>query len=336
METSKVNNDKKYFYGPERAPGLLSFLLEWLLMKKDLACMIFKLSGSELLGRVLTTGAAALAIISTVTIIAFISVKGLSTFIDNGISLKEFLLSSHWYPDRPLEEGGPQVGILAFVFGSVVVSTLAVILSAPLSIACAVFMVEIAPNWGQRLLRPAIEVLAGIPSVVYGYIGLSLLVPFIRENIGGLGFSVLAGFLVLSLMIIPTIVGISADSLKALPREWKEAAYALGSTRWQAIRLVLLPAARSGLITGIVLGLARAFGEALAVQMVIGNTRKIPASILDPVTTLTSAITMDMGNTPMGSLWNNALWSMGLLLLAISCFFIIIIRFVANKGGIAQ
>ncbi len=181
---------------------------------------------------------------------------------------------------------------------------------------------------------PAIEILAGIPSVVYGYIGLSLLVPFIRNYIGGLGFSVLAGILVLSVMILPTIVSISTDTLRALPREWKEAAYALGSTRWQAIRLVLIPAARSGLITGIVLGLARAFGEALAVQMVIGNTRKIPTSILDPVITLTSAITMDMGNTLSGSLWNNALWSMGLLLLLMSCFFILIVRLVVRKGGI--
>lgn len=291
---------------------------------------------SDMLGRLLSTGAALLTILSTIVIIIFISTKGLSTFIDTGISVKNFLFSTNWFPDRAVEEGGPQVGVLAFLLGSVVVSLLAVLVSAPLSIACAVFIQEIAPFWGQRLLQPAIEILAGIPSVVYGYIGLSLLVPFIRNNAGGLGFSVLAGFLVLSVMILPTIVSVSTDTLRALPREWKEASYALGSTRWQAIRLVLLPAARSGLITGIVLGLARAFGEALAVQMVIGNTRKIPSSILDPVITLTSAITMDMGNTPMGSLWNNSLWTMGLLLLLISCCFILIVRLVVKRGGITQ
>lgn len=305
-------------------------------MKKNLIYRFLDLSRSEILGRILTTGAAALAIISTITIVAFISLKGLSTFVNDGVSVKDFLFSTNWLPDRALEDGGPQIGVLAFILGSVAVSMLAVLFSAPLSIACAVFIVEIAPFWGQRFLQPAIEILAGIPSVVYGYIGLSLLVPFIRNHLGGLGFSVLAGFLVLSVMVLPTIVSISIDSLKALPQEWKEAAYALGSTRWQAIRLVLIPAARSGLITGIVLGLARAFGEALAVQMVIGNTRKIPTSILDPVITLTSAITMDMGNTPMGSLWNNALWSMGLLLLLISCSFILIVRFVVRRGGIAQ
>lgn len=291
---------------------------------------------SDMLGRVLTMGAALLAIVSTIVIIIFISTKGLSTFINTGISVKEFLFSTTWFPDRALEDGGPQVGVLAFLLGSIIVSLLAVLVSAPLSIACAVFIQEIAPFWGQRLLQPAIEILAGIPSVVYGYIGLSLLVPFIRNNIGGLGFSVLAGFLVLSVMILPTIVSVSTDTLRALPQEWKEASYALGSTRWQAIRLVLLPAARSGLVTGIVLGLARAFGEALAVQMVIGNTRKIPSSILDPVITLTSAITMDMGNTPMGSLWNNALWTMGLLLLLISCCFILVVRFVVRRGGVTS
>ncbi len=294
------------------------------------------LSGSERLGKILTTGAAAIAIISTITIVFFISSKGLSTFLVNGVSVKDFLFSTHWLPDRLPEDGGPQVGVLVFVLGSLTVSLLAVLLSAPLSVACAVFIAEIAPNWGQRVLQPAIEILAGIPSVVYGYIGLSVLVPFIRNNFGGLGFSVLAGFLVLSVMILPTIVSISTDTLRALPGEWKEAAYALGATRWQAIRMVLLPAARSGIMTAIVLGLARAFGEALAVQMVIGNTRKIPGSIMDPVITLTSAITMDMGNTPMGSLWNNSLWSMGLLLLLMSFFFIVMIRFIALKGGASR
>ncbi|OPX84117.1 MAG: Phosphate transport system permease protein PstC [Pelotomaculum sp. PtaB.Bin104] len=303
-------------------------------MKNSFVHKYLNLGGSESLGRFLTTVAAIIAIVSTITIVVFISLKGLSTFTTNGVSIKEFLFSSNWLPDRSLAEGGPQVGVLAFIFGSLIVSMLAVLVSGPLSITCAVFIVEIAPFWGQRFLQPAIELLAGIPSVVYGYIGLSVLVPFIRDNIGGLGFSVLAGFLVLSVMILPTIVSILVDSLKSLPRDYKEASLALGSTRWQAIRHVLIPAARSGLVTGIVLGLARAFGEALAVQMVIGNTRTIPTSILDPVITLTSAITMDMGNTPMGSLWNNTLWSMGLLLLFMSFVFILVVRYGVRKGGI--
>lgn len=289
---------------------------------------------SERLGRLFSFLCAGLVIVLTVAIIYFISTKGLSTFFVNGVSIKEFLFGTQWWPDRPPEQGGPVVGSFPFILGSIIVSLLAVCLSAPLSVIVAVFMAEIAPGWGQRLIQPAIELLAGIPSVVYGYIGLSVLVPFIRNEFGGQGFSIMAGFLVLSVMILPTVISVSTDSLRALPIQWKHAAFALGSTRWQTIRMVLIPAARSGIITGIVLGLARAFGEALAVQMVIGNVRKIPSSILDPVITLTSAITMDMGYTVMGSLWNNALWSMALILLLMSFFFILIIRVVSRRGAI--
>ncbi|MCL6448243.1 MAG: phosphate ABC transporter permease subunit PstC [Armatimonadetes bacterium] len=287
---------------------------------------------SEMAGKALAFLCAGLVIVLTGAIIYFLGSKGLSTFFINGVSIKEFLLGTQWWPDRPPEQGGPVVGSFPFILGSVIVSLLAVCLSAPLSIIVAVFMVEIAPAWGQRLIQPAIELLAGIPSVVYGYIGLSVLVPFIRNEFGGQGFSILAGFLVLSVMILPTIISVSTDSLRALPEQWKHAAVALGSTRWQTIRMVLVPAARSGIITGVVLGLARAFGEALAVQMVIGNVRQVPSSILDPVITLTSAITMDMGYTIMGSLWNNALWSMALILLIMSFFFILVIRLVSRKG----
>lgn len=288
-------------------------------------------SRAEAFGRNLAFSCAALAIIITVAIIAFIAAKGLSTFLVNGASVKEFLFGRQWIPDRPVEQGGPLIGAFSMIVGSISVSLLAVVLGTPLGIMVAVFMTEIAPYWGQRILQPAIELLAGIPSVVYGYIGLSTLVPFIRNHFGGQGFSLLAGFLVLSVMILPTIISISSDSLRSLPRQWKEASVSLGATRWHTIFYVLLPAARAGILTGVVLGLARAFGEALAVQMVIGNTRQIPHSILDPIATLTSAITLDMGYTVMGTLWNNALWSMGLLLLTMSFLFIVIIRLVVKR-----
>jgi phosphate transport system permease protein len=180
---------------------------------------------------------------------------------------------------------------------------------------------------------PAIELFVGIPSVVYGWIGLSVLVPFIRKGVGGLGFSVLAGGIVLTIMIFPTIASIAADTLRVLPIEYREASYALGATRWQTIRKALLPAAMPGILTGVILGLARAFGEALAVQMVIGNSIRFPGGILDSTTTLTSIITMDMGNTIQGSVWNNALWSMALLLLLISFVFILLIRKISSRGS---
>ncbi len=283
-------------------------------------------------GRALSFVCAGLVIILTASIIYFVGVKGLSTFFFGGASVKDFLLGTRWLPEPSPEQGGASIGSLPFILGSIIISLCAVCISAPLSIIVAVFITEIAPSWGRKFIQPTVELLAGIPSVVYGYIGLSVIVPFIRDTFGGQGFSVMAGFLVLSVMILPTIISISTESLRALPDQWKHAAIALGSTRWQTIRLVLIPAARSGLVTGIVLGLARAFGEALAVQMVIGNVRQIPTSILDPAITLTSAITMDMGYTVMGSLWNNALWSMALILLSISFFFILIIRLISRKG----
>lgn len=284
----------------------------------------------ELKGYVLTLSCALVAIALTASIILFLSWKGLSVF-SHHINLTD-LFSVEWWPDRPQDAGGPQVGILTFVFGSVLTSVLAAFVSAPFGITVAVFMSEISPKLGQRILQPVIELLAGIPSVVYGYIGLSVLVPFVRENMGGTGFSLLAGVLVLSVMILPTIATVSTDALRALPGSLKEAASALGATRWQAIRMVLLPTARAGILMGIVLGLARAFGEALAVQMVIGNKREIPHSILDPLITLTSGITMDMGNTVQGSLWNDTLWFMALILLVISFLFISVIRMLGKKG----
>lgn len=279
---------------------------------------------------------AGLVVLLTASIIYFIASKGLATFFSNGISLKDFLTGSRWSPEPTPDLPKPLVGSLPLISGSLVISLLAVCVSAPLSIIVAVFITQIAPAWGRKFIQPTIELLAGIPSVVYGFIGISVLVPFIRNHFGGQGqgFSVLAGFLVLSVMILPTIISVLTESLRALPEEWKHAAYALGSTRWQTIRMVLIPAARPGLITGVVLGMARAFGEALAVQMVIGNVRQIPTSILDPAITLTSAITMDMGYTVMGSLWNNALWSMALILLMISFFFIISIRMIGRRGDL--
>ena len=289
---------------------------------------------TDRLSKWLSFACAGLVVILTVSILYFISSKGLATFFVNDVSIKEFLLGDRWSPEPSPGQGKPLVGSLPLTSGSLIISFLAACVSAPLSIVVAVFITEIAPGWGRKLIQPTIELLAGIPSVVYGYIGLSVLVPLIRNYIGGQGFSVLAGFLVLSVMILPTIISVSTESLRALPEQWKHAAYALGSTRWQTIRMVLIPAARSGLITGVVLGLARAFGEALAVQMVIGNVRKVPDSFLDPAITLTSAITMDMGYTVMGSLWNNALWSMALILLLISFFSILTIRLVSKRGAI--
>lgn len=189
------------------------------------------------------------------------------------------------------------------------------------------------PELGKESVSsPVIELLVGIPSVVYGFIGLTVLVPFIAQfKSSGTGHSLLAGTIVLSVMILPTITSISADAMASLPKSLREGSYALGATRWQTIRKVLVPAAFPTLMTAVVLGMARAFGEALAVQMVIGNTRVLPESLFDTAGTLTTIITLNMGHTTYGSVENNTLWSMGLVLLVMSFLFILLIRYLSSR-----
>ena len=190
----------------------------------------------------------------------------------------------------------------------------------------------ISPKLGNRVLQPAMELFVGIPSVVYGWIGITVLIPALKGVFGGVGFSLIAGILVLSIMILPTITSIASDAIKTIPRQYIEASYGLGATRWQTIIKVIIPATKNGILTGVVLGIARAFGEALAVQMVIGNSTKIAKGLYDTTSTITSAITMDMANTLFGTQWNNALWSLSFLLLVISFIFILIIRAIGKRG----
>lgn len=282
----------------------------------------------EVRGKILVFLSAIIMIAATISITIFIGQKGLQAFISNGVSLIEFLTSKIWNPSN---QPNPAYGALPFIFGSFAVTFLSALVAAPLGIGAAIFMTEIAPSWGRKILQPVIELLVGIPSVVYGFIGLTVLVPFVRNHVGGLGFSLLSGMIVLSIMILPTITTIATDAMASIPKALREGSYALGATRWQTIRKVLIPAAMPSLLTAIVLGMARAFGEALAVQMVIGNVSKFPQGLLDASATLTTIITLNMGNTTFGSVENNVLWSMGLILLIISFIFILIIRYLSAR-----
>ncbi|RDI43966.1 phosphate ABC transporter membrane protein 1 (PhoT family) [Falsibacillus pallidus] len=285
-----------------------------------------KMNG-EFRGRMLVTLCAVIMIAATIAITIFLGTKGLQAFFKNGVNPIEFLTSSDW---NPLKEN-PEYGALTFIVGSFAVTVLSAIIAAPLGIGAAIFMTEIAPSWGRKILQPIVELLVGIPSVVYGFIGLTVLVPFVRSHIGGLGFGLLSGTIVLSVMILPTVTTIATDAMATLPKNLREGSLALGATRWQTIKKVLIPAALPSLLTAIVLGMARAFGEALAVQMVIGNSRDLPTSILDTAATLTTIITLNMGNTTYGSVENNTLWSMGLILLIMSFGFILLIRYLASR-----
>jgi phosphate transport system permease protein len=231
-------------------------------------------------------------------------------------------------------------GLLPFIAGTLAVMFVAAIIATPLSVGLALFMAEVAPRWARSITQPAMEVFVGIPSVVYGWLGLTLLVPFLRDNFESLGFSLgfswFAGSLVLALMILPTITSVALDAFTTVPAEMRGASLALGTTRWQTIRHVLIPAAVGGVATGVVLGMMRAAGEALAVQMVIGNRPILPTSLTQPITTLTSQITLDMGNTVAGEPWNQALWTMGLVLLVISFSFVAIVRRLARRSVIGR
>ncbi|MEO0077675.1 MAG: phosphate ABC transporter permease subunit PstC [candidate division WOR-3 bacterium] len=205
------------------------------------------------------------------------------------VGVWKFIASTHWAPTKG------QFGILPMIVGSIEVTILAVIIGAVMGLACAMFLAEFAPRWSVRILKPMIELLAGIPSVVYGFIGVVVLVPWIRNTFGGPGFSVLASAIILGIMILPTVIAISLDALQAVPPMYKEGSLALGATRWQTLYRVMLPAARSGIIASLILGMGRAIGETMAVIMVAGNALTLPTSVLQPVRTLTSNIALEMG-----------------------------------------
>lgn len=267
----------------------------------------------------------------TIIIGAFLIYKGSDTFLVFGHTLWEFLGSAEWEPVDNAEGGGA-VGALIFIAGSLCVCGLALLIATPFALGSAIFMTQISPRIGEKFYRPVVEIFAGIPSVVYGWVGLTVLVPAIRVVFDRqVGHSVLAAGIVLSVMIFPTIASVSADALGAVPATCRDAAYGLGSTRWQAIWRVMVPAAKSGIVTGVVLGLARAFGEALAVAMVIGQTTALPTSVFSTTKTLTTEIAAQMGNAMEGGELKAALWTMAALLFLISLFFIVLIHLVSDR-----
>lgn len=269
--------------------------------------------------RYLFIACAFLMTVIILSIIIFVGQQGLMTFKD--VSPTEFFLHSKWDPMAG------QFGAFSFIMGSILVALLSILLGAPLGLAGAVFMARIAPNWLREIMRPATDLYVAIPSIVYGYVGLTVLVPFIRTNFHvPTGFGLLVAGIILAIMILPTIISISEDSIRSVPRMLEEASLALGATRWQTIRRVLLPAALPGILTSIVLAMARAVGETMAVQMVIGNTPQLAQSLFTPTATLTSEVVVEMGNTPFGSAWGNSLFLMALVLLLMSLLMIIAIR----------
>lgn len=262
----------------------------------------------------------------TLVIGAFLAYKGSGTFLIFKHTLSEFIGSTNWGPVDN-SSGGGTVGALIFICGSLATCGLALLIATPLSLGSAIFMTEISPKFGEKFFRPVVQIFAGIPSVVYGWVGLTVLVPAIKAIFHvQVGQSILAAGLVLAVMIFPTITSMASDAIAAVPKTNRDGAYGLGSTRWQAIYRVIVPAAKSGIISSIIMGLARAFGEALAVTMVIGQTTAMPHGLLSRSKTITTEIAAQMGNAMEGGELKTALWTLALLLFLISLLFIWIIH----------
>jgi phosphate ABC transporter, permease protein PstC len=260
--------------------------------------------------------AAISSILIILLIIAFIFQEGIPA-IEN-IGLLKFIFGMVWNPSYNI------YGIFPMIVGSLYMMALALVMAIPFAIFGAIFLSEVAPPVMRRVLKPTIQTLAGIPSVIYGFFGLIVLVPFMRVHFGGSGFSLMTASLILTVMILPTILSVSEDALKSVPLEYKEASLALGATHWQTIKNVIFPAAIPGVLTGIILGMGRAIGETMAVIMVAGNVPQIPGSIFEPVRALTSNIAIEMGYAT--GLHYEALFATGIVLLGM----IVILLLVAN------
>jgi len=222
------------------------------------------------------------------------------------------LFGTRWYPTFDL------FGTLPLILGSTLVTVTAIAIALPLGVATAVFVREVAPGWAREILKPMIEVLAGIPSVVLGFFGMTLIAPLVRETLGApTGLTAFTGALILAYMALPTLISVAEDALDAVPKSYRDAGLAMGATQWQTIWRVVVPAARSGIVTAVMLGMGRAIGETMAVMMVTGNAARMPLtldSLFRPVRTMTATVAAEMGEVAQGSTHYHALFGIGVIL----------------------
>ena len=262
-------------------------------------------------GVITAAGLSAVGIIGMIFI--FLLREGLPAFVN--VPPSEFL-STRWYP---IED---KFGLLPLLVGSLLVTVGAVVIAVPLGILTAVYLGEIAPKWQRELLKPLIELLAGIPSIILGFLGWVVLAPLVQNLGAGTGLTAFTGSLILAYMALPTIISIAEDALYSVPKEYRDGALAIGATQWQTIWRVVLPAARSGIVIAIMLGIGRAIGETMAVMMVTGNAANIPAlgpgMFFEPVRTMTATIAAEMGEVAKGSTHYQTLFAIGIVLFVIT------------------
>ncbi len=268
-------------------------------------------------------------------IIAFISDKykaqnfnGKIITVEN-VNVGSFLGGKQWFPTA---EPAAQLGALPLILGTLWVSFCAILLALPLGLATAIYMAEIANEKVRNIMKPVIELLAGIPSVVYGFFGLVVIVPLIQDVFNlPVGETALSGSIILGIMALPTIITISEDALRTTPKAMKEASLALGATNWQTIYRVIIPYSISGITAAAILGIGRAVGETMAVLMVTGNASVIPHTILEPVRTIPATIAAELGEAPQGGMHFKALFALGCILFIITLIINLSVEFISAK-----
>ncbi|MCI5866962.1 MAG: phosphate ABC transporter permease subunit PstC [Methanosphaera sp.] len=265
-----------------------------------------------------------ISIIIILLIIGFILVEAAPAI--QQVGLVNFIFGTVWNPKAD------QYGVFTMIISSLEMIAISLIIAIPLAVGCAIFTTQYANNTMQKIIKPTIQTLAAIPSVIYGFFALVVVVPFIRTTFNTTGFSLIAASIILAIMILPTIITISEDSIKAVPGSYNEISTALGATKWQTIKKVIIPTALPGIMTAIILAMGRAIGETMAVIMIAGNVAQIPSSIFDPVRSLTSNIALEMGYAI--DLHYNALFATAAILLVIIMVLILIADYVQKKTKI--
>ena len=245
------------------------------------------------------------------------------------VSFSNFISGTEWFPtSRP----AALMGVMPLLLGTLMVSFFAILFALPLGLAASIYLAEIADERVRRILKPVIELLAGIPSVVYGFFGLVIIVPFVQNAFNlPVGETALAGSIVLAIMALPTIITVSEDALRTTPRAMKEASLALGASQWQTIRKVVVPYAASGITAAAILGIGRAIGETMAALMVTGNSAIMPHSLLQPVRTIPATIAAELGEAPFGGLHFKALFALGCILFIITLIINLLVERVSSK-----
>jgi phosphate transport system permease protein len=280
----------------------------------------------ELLTRMFFMVVGASGIIVLTLILFFLLMEGLPVF--DTVSIQEFLFNTMWYPTYD----PPDFGILALIAGSASVVVLSSLIAIPLGIGSAIYLAEIASPRVRAVIKPAIELIEGLPTVVIGFFGMVVVAPFLQDTFGiNTGLNLFNASVLLAFMAVPTIASISEDAIYGVPMHMKEASMALGATHWETIARVTLPASLTGISTAVILGISRAIGETMVVLMVAGGAAIIPESLFDPVRPMPANIAAEMGNTPFRSDHYHALFAIGLVLFVFTFLFNMIAAYLANK-----